>query len=74
MESNLKNPNEKLITNNQTKVNDLDHRLIGKKQKLFFFHEYSPGSCFFYPHGTIIYNKLVDFIKTNITNAGLQKL
>ena len=40
-----------------------DHRKIGKDQELFFFHEYSPGSCFFLPHGARIYNTLVDFIK-----------
>ncbi|KAJ9647081.1 threonyl-tRNA synthetase [Coniosporium tulheliwenetii] len=33
-----------------------DHRKIGKEQELFFFHEWSPGSCFFLPHGMIIYN------------------
>jgi threonyl-tRNA synthetase len=31
-----------------------DHRKIGKEQELFFFHEFSPGSCFFLPHGQII--------------------
>lgn len=40
-----------------------DHRLIGKKQDLFFFHELSPGSAFFLPHGARIYNKLVEFIR-----------
>ena len=35
-----------------------DHRKIGKEQELFFFHELSPGSCFFLPHGAIIYNTL----------------
>ena len=35
-----------------------DHRLIGKQQQLFFFHEYSPGSVFMLPHGTRIYNKV----------------
>jgi threonyl-tRNA synthetase len=47
-----------------------DHRIIGKNQKLFFFDEYSPGSCFFYPHGTIIYNKLIDFIKSEYRKRG----
>ena len=28
-----------------------DHRKIGKEQGLFFFHELSPGSCFFTPRG-----------------------
>uniref|UniRef100_A0A7S1B9N5 Probable threonine--tRNA ligase, cytoplasmic n=1 Tax=Corethron hystrix TaxID=216773 RepID=A0A7S1B9N5_9STRA len=48
---------------NQEKAKARDHRRIGIKQELFMFHDYSPGSCFFLPHGTRIYNKLVDFIK-----------
>ncbi len=51
-----------------------DHRVIGKNQQLFFFDEYSPGSCFFYPHGTIIYNKLVDFIKKQYRHRGFSEV
>eukprot|EP00048_Salpingoeca_helianthica_P024282 m.31062 g.31062 ORF g.31062 m.31062 type:complete len:817 (+) comp9287_c0_seq3:25-2475(+) len=40
-----------------------DHRKIGKDQELFFFHELSPGSCFFMPHGARIYNSLINFIR-----------
>ena len=36
-----------------------NHRDIGNNLKLFFFDEISPGSCFFLPHGTILYNKLM---------------
>ena len=36
-----------------------DHRRLGREQKLFDFHELSPGSAFQYPHGTVLYNKLV---------------
>lgn len=43
-----------------------DHRKLGKEQGLFFFHELSPGSCFFTPRGAHIYNKLVDYIKVRI--------
>jgi threonyl-tRNA synthetase len=35
-----------------------DHRLVGKAQQLFFFHDASPGSAFFLPHGTRIYNRV----------------
>ena len=31
--------------------------------ELFFFHELSPGSCFFLPKGAHIYNTLINFIK-----------
>lgn len=40
-----------------------DHRRIGKEQELFLFHEMSPGSCFWLPHGTRIYNTLTEFMK-----------
>ncbi|XP_070631382.1 threonine--tRNA ligase 2, cytoplasmic isoform X1 [Bos indicus] len=40
-----------------------DHRTIGKEQELFFFHDLSPGSCFFLPRGACIYNTLIDFIR-----------
>lgn len=47
-----------------------DHRKIGKEQELFFFHELSPGSCFFLPHGARIYNTLMDFIKGEYHKRG----
>ena len=40
-----------------------DHRKIGREQELFFFHDLSPGSCFFLPHGTRIYNTLVELMR-----------
>uniref|UniRef100_A0A8C5SV94 threonine--tRNA ligase n=1 Tax=Laticauda laticaudata TaxID=8630 RepID=A0A8C5SV94_LATLA len=47
----------------QEEAKKRDHRKIGKEQELFFFHDLSPGSCFFLPRGAFIYNTLVDFIK-----------
>jgi len=40
-----------------------DHRVVGKHQDLFHHHILSPGSTFFFPQGTKIYNKLVDFMR-----------
>jgi len=51
-----------------------NHRKIGTEQELFFFHELSPGSCFFYPKGAIIYNKLIDFIRTEYRKRGFQEV
>ncbi|XP_071112880.1 threonine--tRNA ligase 1, cytoplasmic-like isoform X1 [Haliotis cracherodii] len=51
-----------------------DHRKIGKEQELFFFHELSPGSCFFLPKGAFIYNTLVDFIKSEYLKRGFQEV
>lgn len=47
-----------------------DHRRIGQDQELFFFHELSPGSCFFYPRGARIYNALVGFIRAHYWGTG----
>uniref|UniRef100_A0A3P8ZNK9 threonine--tRNA ligase n=1 Tax=Esox lucius TaxID=8010 RepID=A0A3P8ZNK9_ESOLU len=33
----------------QEEARNRDHRKIGKEQELFFFHDLSPGSCFFLP-------------------------
>ncbi|XP_060611739.2 threonine--tRNA ligase 2, cytoplasmic [Anolis sagrei] len=47
----------------QEEAKNRDHRKIGKEQELFFFHELSPGSCFFLPRGAFLYNTLIEFIK-----------
>ena len=39
------------------------HQEIGNQLKLFFMDESSPGSIFWLPRGTIMYNKLVSYIK-----------
>ncbi|KAF2827223.1 threonyl-tRNA synthetase [Ophiobolus disseminans] len=51
-----------------------DHRKIGKEQELFFFHEASPGSCFFLPHGQIIFNTLQAFIREEYWDRGYQEV
>ncbi|QLL32361.1 hypothetical protein HG536_0C05300 [Torulaspora globosa] len=51
-----------------------DHRKIGREQELFVFHEWSPGSCIWLPHGARIYNKLVDFMKTEYHKRGYEEV
>ncbi|XP_060114650.1 threonine--tRNA ligase, mitochondrial [Heteronotia binoei] len=51
-----------------------DHRRIGKDQELFFFHELSPGSCFFLPKGAHIYTTLMDFIKSEYLKRGFHEV
>ena len=51
-----------------------DHRKIGKEQELYFFHELSPGSCFFQPRGAHIYNTLINFIKSEYRKRGFQEV
>ena len=45
-----------------------------QEQELFFFHELSPGSCFFQPRGTHIYNTLVEFIRAEYRRRGFQEV
>ncbi len=40
-----------------------DHRVLGKTLDLFQFHPHSPGSAFWTPRGTMLYNALVDFVR-----------
>ena len=47
----------------QEEGGERDHRKIGEDQKLLFFDELSPGSCFFLKHGARIYNKLMEIIR-----------
>lgn len=51
-----------------------DHRNIGKKNNLFMFNDLSPGSCFFYPDGAYIYNRLMDFIRKEYKCRGFQEV
>jgi threonyl-tRNA synthetase len=51
-----------------------DHRKIGAAQKLFFFDEASPGSCFFLPHGARIYNALLNFLKSQYFDRGYEEV
>ena len=52
----------------------MNHLEIGQKQELFFFDEFSPGCCYFLPNGTIIYNKLQEFIRNEYFVRGFQEI
>jgi threonyl-tRNA synthetase len=52
-----------------------DHRTIGTRQELYFFHaQVSPGSCFWMPMGARIYNTLCAFIRREYTIRGFQEV
>lgn len=40
-----------------------DHRKLGKELELFLFDSIAPGSPFFMPKGTVVYNELVSFMR-----------
>lgn len=55
-------------------MSEVNHRTIGNDLKLFFFDDMSPGSCFFLPHGTIIYNKLMELLRFHYKKLGYKEV
>lgn len=51
-----------------------DHRKIGIEQELFFFDEDSPGSAFFSPNGTIIFNALQKMLRSEYWKRDYQEV
>ena len=51
-----------------------DHRKIGTEQELFFFSDLSPGSAFFLPNGTRIYNTLLELQKQEYVKRGFTEV
>lgn len=51
-----------------------DHRNVGKVQKLFYNHPYSPGCFFFTKEGTIIYNNLMEMIRHQYSFRGYSEV
>ena len=51
-----------------------DHRKIGRDQELFFFNDLSPGSAFWLPHGTRIFNALLDLMKSEYRKRGFTEV
>jgi threonyl-tRNA synthetase len=40
-----------------------DHRKLGRELDLFSFHPEAPSSPFFHPKGTVVYNRLVQYVR-----------
>ncbi len=51
-----------------------DHRKVGKELGLFMFHEWTPGSPFFTPKGTVVYNELVGYMRDLYRKYGYQEV
>ncbi len=47
-----------------------DHRRIGKELDLFHFQEDAPGAVFWHQKGWIIFNKLIDYMRTKQEKNG----
>jgi threonyl-tRNA synthetase len=58
----------------QEMLKERDHRLIGPRQGLWDWHEYSPGCVFMLPHGQRIFNKLQDLMKNEYKKRGFDEV
>jgi len=70
-------PDKKMLKvwkENQEKAKERDHRKIMNQQELVMFHDLSPGSAFWLPHGTRIYNALINFIKGHYWKRGYHEI
>ncbi len=47
-----------------------DHRKLGRELGLFMFHEWSPGSAFWLPKGTVLYNTLANKMRDLLFGEG----
>jgi threonyl-tRNA synthetase len=47
-----------------------DHRKLGKELGLFMFHEWAPGSTFWLPKGTVLYNTLAQKMRELLLDNG----
>ncbi|MEQ8762826.1 MAG: threonine--tRNA ligase [Planctomycetota bacterium] len=43
-----------------------DHRLLGEQLDLFFFNDDAPGFPFFLPKGTVLFNLLADYMRSQL--------
>ncbi len=57
-----------------SKLEENDHRIIGKNLDLFSFNEVAPGMVFWHNNGLIIYNELINFWRDEHKKAGYQEI
>lgn len=50
-----------------------DHKKLGPKLELFFFHETAPGMPYWLPKGVILYNELINFWRKEHAKRGYQE-
>ena len=51
-----------------------DHRRLGKELDLVAFHPWAPASPFFLPKGTVLYNGLIDLLRSEYARRGYQEI
>lgn len=58
----------------QEEIAKRDHRVVGEQQKLYTITKYAPGMPSFLPHGTIIYNKLIELMRREYKTRGFHEV
>lgn len=51
-----------------------DHKVIGPALDLFSFREEAPGMPFIHPHGMIVWNRLIAFLRECLKEGGYQEI
>ena len=51
-----------------------DHRKLGKELDLFSFHPWAPASPFFHPKGVVLYNGLLEYLRSEYAKRGYQEV
>ena len=51
-----------------------DHKKLGRDLKLWSFHEEGPGFPFFHPHGMVLYDTVVEYVKRMHFERGYQQV
>jgi threonyl-tRNA synthetase len=51
-------------------MDDLDHRNLGVKLKLWHLQEDAPGMVFWHPRGYAVYRVLEDYVRRKMRRAG----
>ena len=54
----------------QEELKKRDHRKLGAALGLFAFHDVAPGSAFWLPHGTTLYNTLAEAMRRLVSRNG----
>ena len=56
------------------RARECDHRIVGKQQKIFMFHDYSPGSAFMLPAGATLFGRLSAMLRDEYARRGFQEV
>jgi threonyl-tRNA synthetase len=51
-----------------------DHRKLGRELDLFSFHPEAPASPFFHPRGAVVYNALLDLMRSKYREYGYEEV